>query len=325
MTSENSYTPIPLPVLASLRNLTGDEFKLMGCLCYQTYNRQTPQLTIEQIQAFSGISSDRIKPALHRLIRLGWIHCDGAVYHLALQHSQPQTTEPQPIQYDTLLGIRPPRPKPHLLYPEGPWLTENGLLNQDFVHDRAQVWRTGNHPQSKAFGEMAIEDVMGIVCKHYAKPANHANLEIDWQSYCLKNQRYLTNVQQRLQSGAAIEATEQAVVLSKLPALIQEMQPIYEPVTPVALPKATQLPLLETDLTVPKTFAEVQAASRALVSQKTMPSAKRDRRPTSTLEKIRLWLSDNVLRPEAERLARAQGYDLVYDETGRAIDVVLNA
>lgn len=332
MTQENVYTPIPLPVLASLRDLTGEEFKVMGLLCYQTYNRQTPQLTIEQIQSFAGIPKDKIKPVLTRLIRRSWISSDGVFYQLALQ--QPQTTAIEnqpasPIQYDSKLGIRPPRPRPHLLYPDGPWLTENGLLNEDFIRDRAQVWRSGDHAQAKSFGAMAIEDVMGVVCKYYAKPVNHASLEIDWQSYCLKNRRYLSNIQQRMQSGAVIDEAEQAVVFNKLPTVTQAAHSIYEaaliPTLSEALPSRA-LPEASLDLSdTPNASELVQAEVQKIGARKQMGSSQRSPDSMNPVEKLRLWLSDPILRSEAEQLAHAKGFDLRYNADGVAIDLVLDA
>jgi hypothetical protein len=298
MTQATDFVPMPLQIAANLRNLTGEEFKILGVFCYQTYNQQTPEIAFDQIQSMSGIPRDRIKPTLHRLLNRGWIVARGAFYALALG-STPSQTAAATVHYDTALGIRPPRPKAYWLYPEGPWLTENGLLNQDFIRDRASVWRTG----SKAFGEMAIEDVMGAVCKHYAQPEHHTNLEIDWQSYCLKNQRYLSNVQQRMQAGIAIDAQEQATVLNKLPILVQEPQPVYEAVS--ALP-AVQLEL-------PALTPEAPPVS----PPRRLPARQLD----SKLDQLQLWLSDPILRSEAERRARSQGYDVEYDESGVAIAI----
>lgn len=322
MTLENAHTPIPAAVLAFLRNITGEEFKVIGVLCYQTYNQQTPQITIEQIQSLTGIPRDKIKPTLYQLMRRGWVVDAGGLYQLALQQPQSDSTRDAFTQYDPMLGIRPPRPKPHLLYPEGPWLTENGLLNEDFVRDRAQVWRTGDHPQAKTFSAMAIEDVMGVVCKYYAKPINHASLEIDWQSYCLKNRRYLTNIQQRLQSGAVINEEEQTIVFSKIPAVIQEAEPVYESPAPQPLaPAAPPLP-------APKQAAlesseSVQAAFQGMLTNRIMPVDRVGRSQMTPVEKLKLWLSDPILRPEAERLAMAQGYELGYSPEGVAIDIIV--
>ncbi|MGV0028679.1 hypothetical protein [Phormidesmis priestleyi] len=330
MKPENDYTPIPLTVLAALRDLTGEEFKVMGILCYQTYNRQTPQLTIEQIQSFAGIPRDKIKPVLNRLMRRSWVVSDGVFYELALKNAATSANKPDStVQYDPRLGIRPPRPKAHLLYPEGPWLTENGLLNEDFVLDRAQVWRTGDHFQAKSFGEMAIEDVMGIVCKYYAKPANHASLEIDWQSYCLKNRRYLSNIQRRIESGAEIGEAEQAVALNKLPAVIQEAQPIYEAALLPTLPNYSKVHTLlkssmNSDENPPNNPEQVQAEIQRMIADKSMSDAQPLRDQMKTVEKLRLWLSDPILRPEGERLARAKGYELKYNEAGTAIDIVID-
>jgi hypothetical protein len=306
----------------------------MGALCYWTHNKQTPQVTLEQIHTSTGIPYQQLKPVLYRLKQRAWIFEHGASYQLAFQHSQPSVTIAQAdsvVKYDPALGIRPPRPKVHLLYPEGPWLTENGLLNEDFVRDRAQVWRTGNHAQTKAFAAMAIEDVMGAVCKHYAKPENHANLEIDWQSYWLKNQRYLNNIQQRLHAGTTIDEAEQATVLKKLPSVMQQIELVYESVLPVAELNASAPPMLSepsqsesqaVDEAIPQKPEEIRSRLRGIVAEKTMPSARSTPDRLGSVEKLRLWLSDPILRPEAERLARAQGYELGYNQEGIAVDIV---
>ena len=322
--SSVSYTPIPLPVLAALRHLSGEEFKLLGAFCYYTYTQGQPRLTVEQLQAFSGVPRSQIKPLLHRLGQRGWVvsAATAGCYQLALAAPElaAETVSSRPILYDAALGVRPPRPQPHLLYPEGPWLTESGLLNADFVHDRAKVWRTGDSYQTKAFGAMAIEDVMGAVCKHYAKPENHSNLAIDWQSYCLKNQRYLANVQQRLQAGAVIAPQEQATVLQKLPVMAQQILPLYEP--------EERLPLSPTvGSAAPRPALNPTSGPQQppLPSWKAMlpdwPSAlvSRDRLPE--IEQLRLWLADPILRPEAEQRALSRGYNVVYSEAGVAVDV----
>ncbi len=335
MMSNSDFTPIPLAITAALRNLTGEEFKILGVFCYQTYNRQSAEVTFEQIQSLSGVPREKIKPTLHRLLHRGWILQSGIFYQMALPSAQPEV-QPVGIQYDTALGIRPPRPKAHLLYPDGPWLTENGLLNEDFVRDRAQVWRTGNSKQTKAFGDMAIEDVMGAVCKHYAQPEHHANLEIDWQSYCLKNQRYLSNVQQRLQAGTTIDEREQAVVLSKLPSLMEQTQPVYESVSlpqkqPAPQPRLPEQQVMQLELTsavaeptepeFPTTPEQVHPEIQRIAVSKTLTS-KGERDRISKSDQLKLWFSDPILRPEAVKRARAQGYELEYDEQGVAIGLV---
>ncbi|NJK53995.1 MAG: hypothetical protein HC936_16605 [Leptolyngbyaceae cyanobacterium SU_3_3] len=288
----------------------------MGVLCYQTYNRQVMQLTIEQIQSAAGIPRDKIKPVLSRLLRRSWVISDGVFYQLALKQLEIHPVDDSAIAYDAMLGIRPPRPKPNLLYPEGPWLTENGLLNEDFIHDRAQVWRTGDHPQAKSFSALAIEDVMGVVCKYYAKPTNHASLEIDWQSYCLKNRRYLTNIQQRIESGATIAPSEQTTVLNKLPSAMQAAQPVYEaPLLPGFPPIETPPERAIAEDAPPIMHPQMQT----LIAAKAAPTNQSGRDPLDAIEKLKLWLSDPILRPEAERLAQAKGYQLEYDEQGAAI------
>jgi len=132
------------------------------------------------------------------------------------------------IQYDPALGIRPPRQRPKYLYPDGPWLNAEGQINEDFIRDRANLWRTGDNVNSKGFGAMAYEDVMGYVAGHYQKSQNHAKLEIDWQAYVSKNQRYVSNVQSRLDTGIKISEDEQQKILQKAPAMLaQAIEPAY--------------------------------------------------------------------------------------------------
>jgi hypothetical protein len=303
-----THTPLPLPITTALKTLSGDDLKVMVLLCYQTYNCDRPTLTLEQIEALGSIPRHALKPSLNRLMRRSWIVQDGPLYRLALQSNAPLT---QPIAtYDPALGIRPPRVQANLLYPDGPWLTETGFLQEDFVRDRAEVWQKGDHFQAKAFGAMAIEDVMGIICKHYAKYENHANLEIDWHSYCLKNQRYLQNVKQRLDAGIEIQSAEQANVLSKLPTLNQAIEPVYAPAAVL-----TQTPPSPTELP-----AAVTKRLSLLTQSKAMPSQTRseprEMRSMDRLDRLNLWIQDPILRKEAVREAKGAGFAIAYSEAG---------
>jgi hypothetical protein len=304
-----STTPIPNTIMAMLRHLSGEEFKVVGVLCHRAFSAQEPQTTVEQIQALSGLVAQMVKPTLARLERRGLVLQQGSLYQIvgtALAEVLP------PVQYDPALGIRPERVKPNLLYPEGPWLTESGRLDQDFVRDRAEVWRKGNTFRSQAFGQMAIEDVMGSVCKHYLKVENHANLEIDWQSYLAKSQRYLGNVQERMRSGVSIDPREQADVLRKLPLFQQSLDLVYEAGEPASLP--IDRPALRID-------SPVALAAALPNAVRSMPKASHPRNGLSRRDRLRLWLSDPVLRQEALREASRLGYGIVYGESGQAIDL----
>jgi hypothetical protein len=306
-------TPIPHTIMAMLRHLSGEEFKVVGVLCYQAFAEGTPATTVEQIQVLSGLMAQQIKPTMARLARRGLVLQQGSFYQII---GTTPTIAPTPTHYDPALGIRPERIKPNLLYPEGPWLTERGYLSEDFVRDRAEVWRKGNSFRSQAFGEMAIEDVMGSVCKHYLKPENHANLEIDWQSYVAKGQRYLGNVQTRIQSGVTIDPAEQAQVLQKLPLFQQSLELVYEtPPThlhetlpfPEAPPQLPPKPLM--------TAGNLAGAMPTLV--RSMPKAiAAARSDLSRRDRLALWLADPILRSEAIKEARASGYGLVYGDSG---------
>ncbi len=313
-----STTPIPNTIMAMLRHLSGEEFKVVGVLCHRAFSAQEPQTTVEQIQSLSGLVAQMVKPTLARLERRGLVLQQGSLYQIvgtALAEVLP------PVQYDPALGIRPERVKPNLLYPEGPWLTESGRLDQDFVRDRAEVWRKGNTFRSQAFGEMAIEDVMGSVCKHYLKAENHANLEIDWQSYLAKNQRYLGNVQERMRSGVSIDPREQADVLRKLPLFQQSLDLVYEAVESVGLPEVHGLSLEENRPTlVPPIHSPIALAAALPNAVRSMPKTS-PQRSLSRRDRLRLWLADPVLRSEALREARSLGYGIVYGESGQAIDL----
>ncbi|MCX5962810.1 MAG: hypothetical protein NT070_06585 [Cyanobacteria bacterium] len=312
----SSHTPLPLQVAASLKTLTGDDLKVMVVLCFQAFNCDRTALTLEQIEALGNISRHVLKPCLNRLMRRAWVIQDGPMYRLALQLPELETSNSVPVNYDPALGIRPQRVQANLLYPDGPWLTETGFLLEDFVRDRVEVWRKGDHFNARAFGAMATEDVMGIVCKHYAKYENHGNLEIDWHSFCLKNQRYLQNVKQRLDAGVEIQDTEQAQVMAKLPMLQQQSSGVYaSEIEPDGLPRASTL-----------TTTEVTKTMAALTQTRSFPTAMltpvREVRSLSRLDRLNLWIQDPILRREAEREATAAGYGIERSEAGVAFRVV---
>lgn len=317
-------TPIPNTIMAMLRHLSGEEFKVVGVLCHRAFSLQEPQTTVEQIQALSGLLAQQVKPTLARLARRGLILQEGSLYQMV---GSAQATALSPVQYDPALGARPQRVKPNLLYPEGPWLTESGRLDEAFVRDRAEVWRKGNSFRSQAFGEMAIEDVMGSVCKHYLKAENHANLEIDWQSYLAKNQRYLGNVQERIRSGVQIDSQEKADVLRKLPLFQQSLDLVYEATAPITLPETPDrsLPPSTPVLNTPVLNTPVAIAKALPSAVRSMPKASPPPRNLSRRDRLRLWLSDPVLRPEALREAKRLGYGLVYGEMGQPIDLEIGA
>lgn len=60
-----------------------------------------------------------------------------------------------------------------------------------------------------------------------------------------------------------------------------------------------------------------------LVQRYTMPEA-RPQRSLNKFEEMREWLSDPILRPEAQAWAIRHGYELIQDEYGRAIDMLPN-
>lgn len=330
-----SHTPLPLQVAASLKTLSGDDLKVMVVFCYQTFNCDRASLTLEDIERFGNLSRHVLKPCLNRLMRRAWIVGEGPFYRLTLQ--MPENVDPTSgqslgavatqnqgltrVNYDPALGIRPQRVQANLLYPEGPWLTETGFLQEAFVRDRAELWQKGDHYNARAFGAMAIEDVMGIVCKHYAKYENHGNLEIDWHSFCLKNQRYLQNIKQRLESGVEIQSTEQAVVMAKLPILHQASQAVYEAGSPEVPPPPSVPDRLEAELPIALNQKMARLGqTRAFPAQMLTPA--REVKSLSRIDRLNLWVQDPILRREAEREAKAAGYAIERSESGVAMRIV---
>ena len=323
----SSHTPLPLQVVASLKTLSGDDLKVMVVLCFQAFNCDRTALTFEQIEALGNISRHVLKPCLNRLMRRAWVIQEGPMYRLALQLPELETLNLVPVNYDPALGIRPQRVQANLLYPDGPWLTETGFLLEDFVRDRVAVWCKGDHYNARAFGAMATEDVMGIVCKHYAKYENHGNLEIDWHSFCLKNQRYLQNVKQRLDAGVEIEETEQAQVIAKLPALQHHSSGVYASSAELDAPLTISTVANTVMNTVANTVANtVTQTMAALVQTRSFPTQMltpvREVRSLSRLDRLNLWVQDPILRREAEREAKAAGYGIERSEAGVAFRVV---
>lgn len=321
------HTPLPLAISSALKTLSGDDLKVIVLLCYQTFNCDRSQLTLEQFESLGSIPRHALKPSLNRLMRRSWIIQDGPLYHLALQGFAAPLKDHPIAAYEPALGIRPPRSKANLLYPDGPWLTDTGFLQEDFVRDRAEVWQKGDHFQAKAFGAMAIEDVMGIICKHYLKYEHHSNLEIDWHSYCLKTQRYLQNVKQRLESGIEIQPSEQANVLSKLPTLNQAIEPVYasSQVSSFGTPFVTPfiVPIAPAMAEIP---AAVTKRLSLLTQSKAMPMKTRveprDIRSIARLDRLNLWIQDPILCKEAEREATSAGYAIAYSEVGVPLQVM---
>ena len=120
-----THTPLPLAVSSALKTLSGDDLKVMVLLCYQTFNCDRSHLTLEHFESLGSIPRHALKPSLNRLMRRSWIIQDGPQYTLALQGVSPLKNPPI-ATYEPALGIRPPRSKANLLYPDGPWLTDTG-------------------------------------------------------------------------------------------------------------------------------------------------------------------------------------------------------
>ena len=147
----------------------------------------------------------------------------------AARASSEKIAKTESLLRDSGFNDRPLRQSPKRKYPEGPWLTENGYLNEDFLLAQVQMWRTGDDVRSKAFGAMAIEDVEAIIACHYQKLENHAKLETHWGAYVKKAKHYLGNVRHRIEADINIPVDEQRKILAKAPAVnAQEIEPIYE-------------------------------------------------------------------------------------------------
>lgn len=166
----------------------------------------------------------------------------------------------RPIKYDPKLGIRPPAPVVKYLYPDGPWLNELGQMRDDFIRDQAIIWQTGDSPNSKAFGAMPIEIVEGKVCSFYSR--DHVALVNDYNAYVKKSQRYVSNVQQRINAGISISEAEQQKIIAIVGSVASGgVESAYgrvdvESALPSAAPK-----LLESVATVPDDVWDVVAQS----------------------------------------------------------------
>lgn len=143
-------------------------------------------------------------------------------------------------KYDAALGMRPARARVKYRYPEGPWLTANGCINEDFLEWEARDWMTG-----PAFGHKTLEKVKGNVASCWQKPdTGAATLEIRWTAYVQEKQRYVQNVKTRIDGGVQIGEFEQRVVVAALPAITAPPIESYaeSPLTPALLgQEATQI------------------------------------------------------------------------------------
>ncbi|QLE46464.1 hypothetical protein FD723_40340 (plasmid) [Nostoc sp. C052] len=158
---------------------------------------------------------------------------------------------------------RPARAQLKYTYPDGPWLV-NGCINQDFIRDRANLWRTGDSPKSIAFGKMPIEEVDALVQGFYM--SDPVKLELHWGAYVKKNERYLSNVSLRAEAGIAIPEAEQQQILPKMYAVMQERIPEFcaDPVA-VMPPAKSFLQLLPQKMLAIQS-GEVEAENPEIVS-----------------------------------------------------------
>lgn len=243
---------------------------------------------------------------------------------------------------------RPSRAQLKYTYPDGPWLLENGCINQDFIRDRAQLWRTGDSKESIAFGKMAIEEVDALVQGFYM--SNPVKLELHWGAYVAKNERYLNNVSLRVEGGIPITEAERQQILPKIYAVMQEKipefctnPPVFMPSLPQTIPQIPKddqklLPAVEvlSDLVaemvvgsdieenqqnstvVPPVSQEFIAQMRTLAEKKGLPRGVKFEVDVETeLAKINSWLSDPILAKEAIKIAKNRGYEIIYSSYGQ--------
>jgi len=144
-----------------------------------------------------------------------------------------KSSAPFSPKYDQF--IRPPKPRPKFLYPEGDWLNSDGCINEAFIRHRATLWQ-----KSPRFAEMSVEDVMGLVCNHYMKANNHPNLQNDWVAYCQIAARHVEAIAHRVEAGISIKPAEQQEIVEKLPAALAVKGAIAD--SAYSSPVPTQLP-----------------------------------------------------------------------------------
>lgn len=144
-----------------------------------------------------------------------------------------KSSAPFSPKYDQF--IRPPKPRPKFMYPEGDWLNSDGCINEAFIRHRATLWQ-----KSHKFADMTIEDVMGLVCNHYMKANNHPNLQNDWTAYCRIAARHVEAIAHRVEAGISIKPAEQQEIVEKLPAAMAVKDAIAD--SAYSSPVPTQLP-----------------------------------------------------------------------------------
>lgn len=249
--------------------------------------------------------------------------------------------------YDSALGIRPPTPRPKYLIPDGPWLNAQGQLHGGLLRWKAKQWQKS---ANLGFKDMHLEEVVGCVFASYA--SHPEKLAIDWEIYANLCKQHLQAVEQRLEAGIDIPQTEQLELAAKAEAILYEpletmiaeepslqlqhkQQPQLKSAEPSALvpvndsgtyenPQAYQI--FQQDIPVDEHFAQKWKAAVRQIA-KPMPKAKQKTTRVQTcpqsLEQAIDWLKDPILKAEAVKWAKQNGYCVETDELGNPIDFYL--
>lgn len=249
--------------------------------------------------------------------------------------------------YDSALGIRPPTPRPKYLIPDGPWLNAQGQLHGGLLRWKAKQWQKS---ANLGFKDMHLEEVVGCVFASYA--SHPEKLAIDWEIYANLCKQHLQAVEQRLEAGIDIPQTEQLELAAKAEAILYEpletmiaeepplqlqhkQQPQLKSAEPRALmpvndsgtyenPQAYQE--FQQDIPVDEHFAQKWKAAVCQIA-KPMPKAKQKTTRVQTspqsLEQAIDWLKDPILKAEAVKWAKQNGYCVERDELGNPIDFYL--
>ncbi|HEY9830630.1 MAG TPA: hypothetical protein V6D26_08625 [Stenomitos sp.] len=207
-------------------------------------------------------------------------------------HHQPETSKSDKHSEARANLARREEIKPG--YPDGPWLDTDRRLRLEFVVYIAKLWCKGDTLNSKAFEQMGHSAVKAKVRSHYARPENWLKLENDWEAFVEGQERYIENVQARVEAGCSIPEQEQPEVmetaerlsnLGRLAGLVREA--VRRPIASIAPRKSRSL----------KKCWNWEAAREAVNS------------------------NDPVLSMEAAKWATACGGEVVWDRNGKVLEI----
>lgn len=153
--------------------------------------------TIADLKAQVAIREQEIKELQQSLLRSSK---QSETVTITTTNQSALVPEPVPGQVQPLSGQ----------YLTGPWLDDDGRLNDCFVDWQAHQW------EKSAFGGCTHEYVKGKVRKHYRKPEYQQGIADDWDAFVETHQRYITNVQSRIKSGGSTIETEEQEKIRKL-------------------------------------------------------------------------------------------------------------